>query len=104
MWIFTRRIGVYRVSGYPYAVKEIMDNAKSDGFTVYPNPFNGVFNIDGAEESAYSLHLEDIHGRVIGVKRDGATVSLPDNCASGIYILRIKTANKVFIKKITYLK
>lgn len=76
-------------------------------FQVYPNPNNGIFNIDVQTTNKTDLIIElmNIQGQIIyrnnvkgvSIYKDQVNVS---DFAKGIYFLRINTVDKVEIRKI----
>ena len=82
-------------------------------YPVYPNPFNPttVIRYDIPKISDASLSVFDLRGRLIKrlmIKRFKPGRYhyrwVPDMVASGVYILRMQTEEKVFNQKITYIK
>tara|TARA_Y100000590_G_scaffold363027_1_gene420456 strand:+ start:4054 stop:4578 length:525 start_codon:yes stop_codon:yes gene_type:complete len=82
-------------------------------YPVYPNPFHPttVIRYDIPKNSDVSFSGYDLRGRL--VKRLMSKRSnlgryhyrcVPDMVTSGVYILRMKTKEKVFNQKVTYIK
>lgn len=99
-----------------YDTSSINDEILPEDFSilnVYPNPFNSTTTIRFSVETlhAMSLHIFDINGRLVETLIDGIVNPgvykiewNASNVASGVYLLRLKTINNVYTKKITYLK
>jgi len=68
---------------------------------VFPNPFNGSLNIIAPENSKISVY--DIRGRLI--EKLNSTFWNPGEAnGSGIYIITVKSEEKIFTKGVVYLK
>ncbi len=75
------------------AVNEI----SSEGISVFPNPSNGVFNIN--VDNNYNLEVFDITGRVINSRTLTGNTSIELNTA-GIYFLRFSNENGSYTQKV----
>ncbi len=82
-------------------------------YPAYPNPFNPSTTIwyDLLEESHVSISIYDIKGRLIKTLVNEALPAgrhsiqwNPINISSGSYIVQMKTGDKTFNQKITYIK
>jgi len=68
--------------------------------TVYPNPFSSMImvSMNGPQDETVTAQLYDIAGRLIysdsGMTRDGKLVMNPSIDNSGIYFLKLSTANR----------
>lgn len=74
---------------------DVADNL--DNVKVYPNPTYGIVNIDA--DNVVSVEVMDINGRVAATFENTSKVDL-SNLTAGTYMLRIQTANGIFIKKV----
>ena len=85
------------------SVGEHIDN----GFTVYPNPNNGILNIDLNNINIKGdLSIYDTFGRKIKAKKltgFNTNISLLD-FAEGVYFLKIQSDNYQILKKVIYKK
>ncbi|MCP4440534.1 MAG: T9SS type A sorting domain-containing protein [Aureispira sp.] len=77
------------------------------GHWVYPNPNQGIFNIEikGLREEYYTVEVFDAIGREVHreiIKGNKKTLSLQGQ-ASGIYTLKLKIGNQCYYTKITIL-
>lgn len=68
-----------------------------DGIKVFPNPSNGVFNIN--VDSNYSLEIFDITGRVINTRTLTGNTSIELN-TSGVYFLRFSNEEGSYTEKV----
>ena len=70
---------------------------------VYPNPTNGILRVDG--EGAMTISVINILGQKMfeTTATDNATIDL-NGCESGIYMVRIESANGIFTKKVNVRK
>jgi hypothetical protein len=74
-------------------------------FRVYPNPTNGVVNVELAESSiSADIEIMDFYGRTIQSKQlKGQNLIEVDlsHCASGVYLIRIREFNvtRLLVKK-----
>ncbi len=76
------------------------ENVTKDKFKIYPNPTNGLFNIESQLELNYSIY--DYSGKeIITGKKDG-NIQLLDlsNFKSGIYLIKLYNNQEQFISKI----
>lgn len=73
---------------------------KTDDLLVYPNPSNGIFNIDLKEEA--SIEIYDMLGKAVYVNKMQGGKSTIDisNYQSGLYFLNIKSENGLITKKL----
>jgi len=93
--------------GYGWAVDDIMvpgtlygvgvAELNSKGISVFPNPSNGVFNIN--VDNNYNLEVFDITGRVINSRTLTGNTSIELNTA-GIYFLRFSNKNGSYTQKV----
>ena len=68
--------------------------------SVYPNPSNDVFNIEGSD--IRKIEVADVYGQVViakEMKGDRMQIDLND-CANGTYLLRIVTNNEIVTNKL----
>jgi len=68
---------------------------------VFPNPFNGSVKIIAPENSEISIY--DIRGRLVE-KLTSTSWNPGESNGSGIYIITVKSKEKVFTKGVVYLK
>jgi hypothetical protein len=72
-------------------------------FTVYPNPSNGIFNINWQMESEYSYAVTDITGKTIVLSEptDIKTAQLDlTGVATGMYFLNVTSNGTSVTKKL----
>ncbi len=76
---------------------------KSITFSIYPNPTNGIVNINFYKVQNFEkVEISDITGKTIIIKRiiqQNETIDLSD-FENGIYIISIQTDNEIFTRKI----
>ncbi len=73
-------------------------------WSVYPNPSNGVFTIDGIAGSNYTVDIIDCTGRIIKSQKLTTSINLSE-LQNGIYIMRISDINgAVSTKSISLIK
>lgn len=90
---------------------EVMSNLSVDNafslneVNIYPNPSQGIFNIDLNENSSTELLITDLNGRLIKSKKinQNTLVDL-SNESSGFYFVRLKGKNINSIQKIAIFK
>ena len=69
------------------------------GFTVYPNPSNGAFEIQG--EGEYTITITDLQGKVVLTESNSDNTSIDISFVeSGIYLLEIQKGEMIGIKKL----
>ena len=82
-------------SSEPQAVSEINTNQVS----VYPNPSNGLVNVQVSEKSIVTLF--DLTGRVIATYQVNGNETVSFNqAAAGVYILKVESKNHVSTHKL----
>jgi len=67
------------------------------GATIYPNPSNGLFNLQFTETNAFEYSVTDITGRIIIINTSGNSNALPidlSNQPNGVYLLKVRSAGK----------
>lgn len=67
-------------------------------FSIYPNPFDSFIQID-INNSSYTLSLSDINGKTI-IQQKNKSHLATENILPGIYLLQIRTHNKIYSKKV----
>lgn len=86
----------------PNAINDIQNNNKT--FAVYPNPNQGIINIQWLEESSLSniqdMRLLSSHGLVVWSHNGFANTIQCNGLSSGIYFLVVKTKNKLYTQKV----
>lgn len=80
---------------YPVGVEE-----STSDFTIYPNPSNGVFNIELTREDVADVRIFDVAGREVyqGQVDGSATIDL-DGLRPGIYSVSVMQNNELSIKR-----
>jgi|GEM_PF-4550537 len=66
--------------------------AFADGFQFYPNPGQGLFYYNSQLPAGEMLEICDVNGKVVMqfAAEESGSVQLPENTASGLYIVRIQ--------------
>ena len=73
--------------------------ASTSNVRLYPNPTNGIINVEGNGEMTISV-MNMLGQKVMEVSaNDNAVVDL-SNCESGIYMVKIETVNGIIVEKI----
>ncbi len=79
-----------------------VENMKHNSVSIYPNPTNGIINVELSNNNTHQLTISDIMGKIL-VKRttdeQNKTINL-SNFESGIYIISIQTDKEIFKTKI----
>lgn len=81
----------------------IFENTLSEGIQIYPNPTDGIMNIDlGKTMTEIVVDLCDVSGRLISQSKYKNTRKIEQNLTlpSGIYLLTINSENKKAVIKI----
>ena len=101
-------------SGDPLSIYNNINTKNIDYIMVYPNPFNNSFSIQlpyGYDEKLRSVHLYDLNGKTVlsttqfKVYDGKINFSLKDiNLSSGLYYGFLKTNEKRFSFKLTYIR
>jgi hypothetical protein len=69
---------------------------------IYPNPSNGVFNVELPEGKAFELTVTDLTGREISKQTATTGLNLLDlkNAGKGVYLLNVKSENGTAVQKL----
>ena len=78
-----------------------INSTKLKSFSVYPNPFNSVIEIETPER--VDVKIYDIRGRLVGTPTNSRWEPGSD-LSSGVYFARIKTDSETISKKLMYVK
>ncbi|MCL5129609.1 leucine-rich repeat domain-containing protein [Algibacter sp. L4_22] len=72
------------------------------GFTMYPNPTNGIVNVRNNNNTNVAITVYDLNGRALLNKKVTNTTSEINitNLASGVYLFKVKSENGEFVKRI----
>ena len=76
-------------------------------FSVYPNPSNGIFNLDIDAESVESIEVMDMTGKIVQVELSNVANNYSLNLANkpaGVYTVKVVSNNTIGIQKITLSK
>ncbi|MCX7743507.1 MAG: T9SS type A sorting domain-containing protein [Flavobacteriales bacterium] len=67
---------------------------------VFPNPFFQTIHLEGIHQEA-EICLYNIHGQlVLSQKYQQSPIIIPHTISQGLYMLKIKTSNEIYLKKI----
>jgi len=85
---------VFKYQNFTVGVNE---NKMPDGFTIYPNPNNGKFNIE-TSETEYALDIFNLHGEKVysGSSLNGNIINL--DLLSGIYFVKFYKGHAIRTK------
>ncbi len=75
----------------------------SNNFSIYPNPTNGIININNYDNINYTVEVTDMQGKIIyNSSKLFAQQSMIDlsNNSNGIYIVKVKSAKGVSTQKV----
>ena len=78
----------------------------NNNFKLYPNPSNGVLNIDLPNNKGFNLYIINLQGKIVLDKEINEvhnTVNL-DYLDNGLYFVKIFNGQKVYTKKISIVK
>ncbi len=87
----------------PYGVQAVESNSSTSGFSIYPNPTNGVVRLSSIPESVQSLKITNILGEVIfDIKpKLGSSMDVDlSKFSRGIYCLQLATPRGLEVRKI----
>jgi hypothetical protein len=97
-------------AGNPLSVSNT-DKAINSNITTYPNPFNGIVNIQipfSFDHKEARLQVVDIQGRVVADLTNSLAANAVEFNANGLsegmYFVQLKTNEKIFASKIIYSK
>ncbi|MEO6189717.1 MAG: T9SS type A sorting domain-containing protein [Saprospiraceae bacterium] len=74
----------------------------NDSISIYPNPFIDHLYIEVKDNEAYSLELYNLSGKMCfhEAKKSSNIVQFPIGLANGVYLIKIKLSNKVYVRKL----
>ncbi len=106
--VVTGLCGLVNSSGQVDVLDTAVEDLNADyGFTVYPNPTQGIFTLQlGATVNKTSVHMEllDINGNLVHTYDvNGETSSFnidKRKIVSGVYLVRLVTTNGIYVKKL----
>ncbi len=79
-----------------------IENLRQNGISIYPNPTNGIINIETGNNNIQNIKISDITGKTLIKKSDiqqNEAIDLSE-LESGIYIISIQTDKNIFTTKI----
>ncbi|MDQ3191162.1 MAG: T9SS type A sorting domain-containing protein [Bacteroidota bacterium] len=104
--IFVAKIKQDESDESPYETG-VMKNNLNNYFKIYPNPSEGILNIDysGTEPKDVKFRLESLQGKILLEKQykslaSGNEVLMLNDIAKGIYFLQIFTDQEHFVQKL----
>ncbi len=71
-------------------VVNVAEHSTKVGVRVFPNPSNGLFQIEAAFP-VREIEIFDMNGRKVPFRFDGSSFSLPKQIRDGVFILKLKT-------------
>ena len=78
-----------------------INNYRNSAFTVFPNPSNGMINLDIDEIEIQSVNITDLTGKTVFLNRETQQNRIDiSELKSGIYFVTVKTINGRFTTKI----
>ena len=72
----------------------------NNGIIVYPNPTNGILNINSNNNIIKNIIIYDLLGKVVLEKSNNFEQLNISNLTNGLYLLKITRENEIFIMKI----
>jgi hypothetical protein len=97
--------GIFAINGMSQIVEfKLGPTAIGEGelssLSIYPNPSNGIFNIDGINNT-FEMVVSNAHGQVVYTKSIGENTLLDlSSQPKGIYFVELRSENSVKIEKI----
>ena len=88
----------------PLTAIEVLETKSSSTYSIYPNPFNNVINIkdlDNNIKATTQYQILDLSGRTVLNNSFSRSTQLNlENLASGTYILKLSSKDKVYTTKV----
>jgi len=79
-----------------------VSNISNDGIYIYPNPSNGIFNLNSVYPIK-EIKIVDITGKIVyknsDIKTNKATIKT-SNLNEGVYTIRVRTNSQLLLKKL----
>jgi hypothetical protein len=102
--IYSGHFGYCYVDVFDAANLASVNEINSTSFSIYPNPGNGIFNIAMTENNSVGQPIiTDVSGRIVNAAitkaNSGWQIDMREN-ATGIYFVRINTANGFSVKQL----
>jgi len=89
-------VAVKLIVYYTVVGTSVEDN-QSEILNVYPNPSNGIINIEISQDANYTINVTDINGNIVASFNQYfskiATLNL-SNLSNGSYIIELKNGNQ----------
>ncbi|MEA2043393.1 MAG: T9SS type A sorting domain-containing protein [Bacteroidota bacterium] len=83
----------------------LIKGISQNNFLIYPNPTNGILNLKASEnfrnigKDSLSVEITNINGQIIYTINNKSKIDI-SNQPKGIYFIKIKTENRIYIKKL----
>lgn len=78
------------------------DRTELQGVSLFPNPTNGIVNVNMAKAGSYSIEVMDLLGQVISTTRsNGSTTIDLRSQPEGVYMVRISSEGASTVQRIT---
>ena len=78
-----------------------IDDTDSNAFSIYPNPSNGQFNVQVADDSTYDVVVLNVQGQQIYSANLSGNISIElGSQPKGVYFVRVSDNNSVSMEKI----
>jgi hypothetical protein len=79
-----------------------MEENLLDNVSIYPNPSNGIINIEFTNNQNSGLIIRDAFGKVVLKKNISSTSSIDlTSFSKGLYMIEITSNNQSIIKKLS---
>ena len=72
-------------------------NLEDNKFSIYPNPSNGIFNMDGLTKTS-TVNIFNSFGKLLSVEINSSEIDLSSQ-PNGIYLVNIQDSNGSFLSK-----
>jgi len=79
-----------------------INNSKTDGYSIYPNPANGMFYLNIDKFTNAEITIQDISGKIVlnqKINNQHSNIDLK-NMSKGVYLVKLNIDNQNFFSKI----
>ncbi len=100
--VFAEDLATHRTYTYNFTVQVGIDDVSTSDVSIYPNPNNGQFYINGIEHATVDIY--SISGKIVAEQVSTNGIISIEDLSNGIYFIKIKTEQGIVTKRFTVSK